>query len=176
MKKQYLIKCGKCVFVWLLIVVAILKVVDMHTDGMLVREAGYVISPQDAIGYRMEVYASSDVPGMPVLLMPTVDGASQIFLLKYVQDDEYAIIYGEKQMSIAVASDRTTVVVQDYDEQNDYNRWHVKRIGNSQNFTFTNVATNTSLYYEYSDTFKARQLFVKEYDEKDTTFGFELMK
>ena len=39
------------------------------------------------------------------------------------------IEYGDQGYCIAVASDKETVVMQDYDAENEYNKWYISRIG-----------------------------------------------
>ena len=55
------------------------------------------------------------------------------------------IEYGDQGYCIAVASDKETVVMQDYDAENEYNKWYISRIGTTQNYLFTNVATGNTL-------------------------------
>ena len=74
--------------------------------------------------------------------------------------------------SYAVASDKETVVIQGYDSENEYNKWNISRIGTTQNYLFTNVATGNTLCYEYSSDFSAYRLYVKTYDETSGNFAF----
>ena len=101
-----------------------------------------------------------------------VDGANQAFHIQYVGDDQYKIGYGNEELCIAVASDKETVVIQGYDSENEYNKWNISRIGTTQNYLFTNVATGNTLCYEYSSDFSAYRLYVKTYDETSGNFAF----
>ena len=113
-----------------------------------------------------DVYGNSGIVGTWVNLVRDVDGASQIFAIHYTGEDQYMIEYGDQGYCIAVASDKETVVMQDYDAENEYNKWYISRIGTTQNYLFTNVATGNTLCYEYSSDFSAYRLYVKAYDEK----------
>ncbi len=174
--KKILKKLGCNALVVIVVFGIVLSVADLHTDGILVRDGNYYIRPSDNVAYQVNVLGGLQIPGTLVQSLRVVDGANQMFAIKHVQDDEYAIMYGTNGLCIAVASDKETVVVQDYDEKNDYNRWHITRIGESQSFLFTNVATDTSLYYEYSSELKINQMKVKEYDGSDKTFEYTVVK
>ena len=174
--KKYVMKLAGCILVALTILLVVLKIVDMHSDGILVRDNNYVISPQNTVTYRMDVYGGVGWPGTPVQLTRTADGANQVYGIRYIGDDKYSIIYGDQGMCVAVASDKTSVVIQGYDESNDYNLWNITRIGNTQGYLFTNVATGTSICYERSQETGVNMLVVREYDESNETFGFTLAR
>ena len=157
-----------------MIFLIILGMVDLHTDGVLVRDGCYVIRPDEMKTYRMDVYGNSGIVGTWVNLVRDVDGASQIFAIHYTGEDQYMIEYGDQGYCIAVASDKETVVMQDYDAENEYNKWYISRIGTTQNYLFTNVATGNTLCYEYSSDFSAYRLYVKTYDETSGNFAFFL--
>lgn len=172
--KKYWIKLAGCAATAVVIFLIILGMVDLHTDGVLVRDGCYVIRPDEMKTYRMDVYGNSGIVGTWVNLVRDVDGASQIFAIHYTGEDQYMIEYGDQGYCIAVASDKETVVMQDYDAENEYNKWYISRIGTTQNYLFTNVATGNTLCYEYSSDFSAYRLYVKAYDETSGNFAFFL--
>ena len=75
------------------IFLVILGMVDLHTDGVLVRDGCYVIRPDEMKTYRMDVYGNSGIVGTWVNLVRDVDGASQIFAIHYTGEDQYMIEY-----------------------------------------------------------------------------------
>lgn len=174
--KKIIIKLVRRAVVFLAVFIAVICMVDFHSDGVLIRDANYYIRSANESLYQMEVYNSFEVFGTPVQLIKSSSSAGQTFEIKHVKDDEYAIMYGPYGMCIAVASDRETVVAQGYDENNDYNRWHIERIGNTQSYRLTNAATHTSLCYEYSDTLKSYQMLVKEETDSDKKYEFLISK
>ena len=122
----------------------------------------------------MDVYGASNIVGTHVQLTRDVDGANQTFGIRYTGNDQYMIAYGDQGFCIAVASDKETVVMQGYDGENEYNKWYITRIGTTQSYLFTNVATGNALCYDYSSEAGAYQFFVREYDETDAKFKFIL--
>ncbi len=114
--KKYWIKIAGCAATAVVIFLVILGMVDLHTDGVLVRDGCYVIRPDEMKTYRMDVYGNSGIVGTWVNLVRDVDGASQIFAIHYTGEDQYMIEYGDQGYCIAVASDKETVVMQDYDK------------------------------------------------------------
>lgn len=174
MKKIWINILCKVLFI-IVVFGVILGLVDIHTDGILIRDAFYEVRTGDS-QFKMDVIGGSQIPGALVQVIKISQGGDQTFEIKYVQGDEYAIMYENTGLCIAVASDKETVVAQNYDEKNDYNRWHIERIGKSQKYLLTNVATNTSLYYEYSAEEKIYFMKVGEYDEENSKFGFLLLK
>ena len=124
--KRYWIKLAGCAATAVVILLVVLGMVDLHTDGLLVRDGCYVIRPDEMKTYRMDVYGNSGIVGTWVNLVRDVDGASQIFAIHYTGEDQYMIEYGDQGYCIAVASDKETVVMQDYDAENEYNKWYIQ--------------------------------------------------
>lgn len=174
--KKYWMKIAGCVLTPVMILLVVLSMVDLHTDGIVVRDAWYVIRPNDMVTYRIDIYGASNAVGTQVQLTRDVDGANQAFGIIYTGDGQYMIKYGDQGLCIAVASDKHTVVIQGYDEANEYNKWNITRIGTTQSYLFTNVATGNSIFYEVSAESGIYKLFVKEYDETDGSFGFILAR
>ena len=135
-----------------------------------------LLRSNDMATYRMDVQGATNIAGTQVQLMRDVDGANQAFHIQYVGDDQYKIGYGNEELCIAVASDKETVVIQGYDSENEYNKWNISRIGTTQNYLFTNVATGNTLCYEYSSELASYRLYVKEYDEASENFAFFLVR
>ena len=111
--KRYWIKLAGCAATAVVILLVVLGMVDLHTDGLLVRDGCYVIRPDEMKTYRMDVYGNSGIVGTWVNLVRDVDGASQIFAIHYTGEDQYMIEYGDQGYCIAVASDKETVVMQE---------------------------------------------------------------
>lgn len=164
------------VLVFILIFGVIISLVDLHTDRILIRDGNYYIRPANNTTYQVNVIGALQVPGTLVESRRVVDGANQTFVITHIEGDQYALMYGNAGMCIAVASDKETVVAQDFDVNNDYNKWEITRLGTSQSLLFTNVATGNSLYYEYSNELKTTQMKVKEYDGSDRKFEFIVVK
>ena len=76
--KKYWIKLAGCAATAVVILLIVLGMVDLHTDGILVRDGCYVIRPDEMKTYRMDVYGNSGIVGTWVNLVRDVDGASQI--------------------------------------------------------------------------------------------------
>ena len=57
--KKYWIKIAGCAATAVVIFLVILGMVDLHTDGVLVRDGCYVIRPDEMKTYRMDVYGLS---------------------------------------------------------------------------------------------------------------------
>ena len=53
--KKYWIKIAGCAATAVVIFLVILGMVDLHTDGVLVRDGCYVIRPDEMKTYRMDV-------------------------------------------------------------------------------------------------------------------------
>ncbi len=174
MKKMWIKVLYKVLFA-VAVLGVVLGLVDLHTDGILIRDGLYEIRTGDNT-FKIDVLDGSQIPGTLVQAMRISSGANQVFQINHVQGDEYALMYGNQGMCLAVASDKETVVAQGYDEENDYNRWHIERIGTSQKYLITNVATDTSLYYEYSSEFKLNLVKVGEYDGENNKFQFMILK
>ena len=174
--KKYWIKLAGCAATAVVIFLIILGMVDLHTDGILVRDSYCIIRPNDMATYRMDVQGATNIAGTQVQLMRDVDGANQAFHIQYVGDDQYKIGYGNEELCTPVASDKETVVIQGYDSENEYNKWNISRIGTTQNYLFTNVATGNTLCYEYSSELASYRLYVKEYDEASENFAFFLVR
>ena len=174
--KKYWIKLAGCAATVVVILLIVLGMVDLHTDGIAIRDAWYIVRPSNMATYRMDIYGASNVVGTPVQLTRDVDGANQVFKICYTGEDQYMIAYGNEGLCIAVASDKETVLMQGYDDNNEYNKWYISRIGTSQGYLFTNVATGNSLYYDYSTESGTYRLFVKGYDETDDKFSFTLAR
>ena len=87
--KKYWIKLAGCAATAVVIFLIILGMVDLHTDGVLVRDGCYVIRPDEMKTYRMDVYGNSGIVGTWVNLVRDVDGASQIFAIHYTGEDQY---------------------------------------------------------------------------------------
>ncbi len=149
--------------------------VDFHTDGILISDGLYSIRLTDN-KYQIDVLGGSTQAGSLVQAIKITDVSSQVFRIKHIDGDEYALMYTNENMCIAVASDKETVVAQGYDESNDYNKWYIERIGTSQYFLLTNVATKTSLYYEYSNEINLYLMKVGNYDANDDRFRYLLVK
>lgn len=174
--KKYWIKLADCAATAVVILLIVLGMVDLHTDGLLVRDGCYVIRPNDMQTYRMDIYGGSGVVGTQVQLTRDVDWANQVFGVRYTGEDQYMIEYGDQGYCIAVASDKETVVMQDYNAENEYNKWYITRIGTTQSYLFTNVATGNALCYDYDTVAGVYRLYVKEYDETDGRFSFTLAR
>lgn len=176
--KKYWIRLAGCAAAALVILLVILGMVDLHTDGVLIRDNCYVIRPNDMPTYRMDIYGGSGVVGTQVQLTRDVDWANQVFKISYTGDEQYMIAYGEQNLNlcIAVASDKETVVIQEYDGANEYNKWYITRIGTTQSYLFTNVATGNALCYDYDTEVGIYRLYVREYDETDGKFSFMLSR
>ena len=120
MKKIWINILCKVLFI-IVVFGVILGLVDIHTDGILIRDAFYEVRTGDS-QFKMDVIGGSQIPGALVQAIKTSQGTNQTFEIKHVQGDEYAIMYENTGLCIAVASDKETVVAQNYDEKNDYNR------------------------------------------------------
>lgn len=175
MKNIYRKLCCK-LLVFILVFGVILCLVDLHTDGVLIRDGNYYIRPANDRTYQINVIDASQDSGALVEARRVVDGANQTFVITHIEGNQYALMYGNAGMCIAVASDKETVIAQGFDVNNDYNKWEITRIGTSQSFLFTNVATGNSLYYEYSNELKTNQMKVKEYDASNNKYEFIVVK
>lgn len=176
--KRYWIKIAGYAVTAFVILLVVLCMVDLHTDGVLIRENCYVVRPGDMQTYRMDVYGGVGTVGTQVQLTRDVDWANQVFKISYTGDEQYMIAYGDEQLNlcIAVASDKETVVMQEYDGKNEYNKWYITRVGTTQNYLFTNAATGNVLCYDYDSVSSVYRLYVKEYDETDGKFNFTLSR
>ena len=90
--KNIIIKLVRRAVVFLAVFIAVICMVDFHSDGVLIRDANYYIRSANETLYQMEVYNSFEVYGTPVQLIKSSSSAGQTFEIKHVKDDILAII------------------------------------------------------------------------------------
>lgn len=80
--KKYWIKLAGCAATAVVILLIILGMVDLHTDGILVRDGCYVIRPDEMKTYRMDVYGNSGIVGTWVNLVAML--MEQVRFLRFI--------------------------------------------------------------------------------------------
>ena len=67
--KKYWIKLAGFAATAVVILLVVLGMVDLHTDGILVRDSYCIIRPNDMATYRMDVQGATNIAGTQVQLM-----------------------------------------------------------------------------------------------------------
>ncbi|GEM_PF-302586 len=172
--KQLWIHFAKNGLVAILILVCIVSMIVFPKNGAYFMDGNVYIRSMDDVTNQVNVVYGSFIPGTPVQMLHTSEGANQTFIIEHIIGDEYALRYGNQGLCIAVASDMEQVVIQGLDTDNEYNLWHINRLSTTQGVMITNVATGKSLTYDFSEELRIQQLIVRDYDEADSKFAFVL--
>lgn len=158
--------------VFIVIALTVCKVVDMHTDGIKIRDGYYYICQSTYTTRIFDIpYAVQDV-GTKVQMRDMSDGANQRFYIQYVEDEKYCIRYWNNDMCLGVGSSGA-VELQQYSEQ-ETQLWKMERTENTQYFTISSCATGLYMKMSWSDEYKALLVSLEQLDSEDQNYYFRM--
>lgn len=158
----------------MIILVIVLKAVDMHSEGILVRDGWYIIRPMNNFAYQMGAVDPYSKADLNIIFVKTTLGGNQRLYLEYEGDDKYSILYGDANLCLGVADDKI-LMLQDYADS-DAQKWTIERIDHSQGMRITNVASGKSLCYQYYEQWKLMAATVTDYEGNEDSCAMVLVK
>lgn len=170
--KKVIKSCIKWLAFAAVVASVVFKLVDMHRDGMIVRDGWKYIVPNQRLNFKMYIDPQDIRQDAPVYLKSTGDNP-QAYYITHLEDGEYGILTWCENTCIAVADDNESVVLQSNTGM-DNQRWTISRYEHSQRLIFTNVATGKSMYMKKSDDGNSYILCVGYPGKDDSSFWMEL--
>lgn len=176
--KRKIYKYIQCIVVLCLILVIICKVVDMHTDKIMLRDGTYYLYSTMAAGANgvvLDVEYGDEQVGANVHLWETNHKSSQQFNLKNVGDNKICIGFGQGDLCVGIAEDGLNLELQRY-TGDESQKWDFQRIENSQYYMIQNCENGLFLEYERSEGELYYNVVVKSHIDNNDNYKFTLHK
>lgn len=175
--KNILYKCITGMAVFTLILLSVLKIADIHRDGIVIRDGIYSVCTVEAAGPNLVVWDvewGQAVAGTNVHLWEASYGSPQRFYLKNIGNNVMGIFYGDGGMCVAVSEDGNKLELQAY-EGKENQKWIFERQGKSQYYNIKNCENGVYVKYAKSaeETFFGLNM---ESLSNDDAFKFMLRK
>ena len=165
------------VVVFCLILLSVLKIADIHRDGIIIRDGIYNVCTVEAAGPNLVVWdveCGQAVIGANVHLWEASYGSPQKFYLKNIGNNIMGIFYGDDGMCVAVSEDGTKLELQVYEDKENQ-KWIFERQGKSQYFNIKNCEDGLYVKYARSDEETYFGLKMEKLSD-DNAFKFMLRK
>ena len=168
-KKKY-----KYIFIFIILFVTELLFIDMHFDGVLLRNRWYIIRPAEKDDYQMDVYYGIQQQGINVGMLKIGDGVGQTFYIENTEDNLYKIMFGNENFCVSVDNDGYNVVIEKYEGKNSQ-LWKINRVNNSDSFYINNLEYDRMITYDYIEEVNYYTIVVKDYKNQSELNEFRML-
>lgn len=172
--KKYLKKGIGYLITFILIFLFCFKVVDMHSDGVKLRNGTYSFSTlykNETSRLVVDVNGGNAKEGTVLQLWPANYGAAQQFTIENLENDRYVIRY--QKACLGVDDKSQNVIIQSYESQ-ESQQWYIERIGSTQYFKITNCESGLSMCVIRSKGIQYYAITVAPYEDDNIGFYFQL--
>lgn len=172
--KKYIMKFLGGLLVFCIIFLFCAKIVDLHRDGIVLRDGTYYFNSAYHNGLArlvVDVTDGMDQVDTSLRLWPVNYSYAQQFELENIEGHKYIIRYGS--LCLGVNDDTQDVVLQEYNGQEEQ-QWDIERINSSQYFRITNAKSGLSMEAVKEQQVTYYAIKVTQYIQEDKSFYFQL--
>lgn len=159
---------------FILIFLFCFKIVDMHSDGVKLRDETYSFSTlfkNETARLAVDVNEGKAQEGTVLQLWPANYGGAQQFKIENLDNDRYVIRY--QQTCVGVDEESKNVIIQPYESQ-ESQQWFIERIGSSQYFKITNCESGLSMCIVKLKGVQYYAITIAPYEDDNIGFRFQL--